>query len=426
MDAELTKKAGELATELAAQASTLDELNGVMRTLMKTALEKMLDTELDVHLGRGSSKLATAMAAAEQDALASSTDETTKPRNRKNGFSPKTIQGDMGKLPLDIPRDRNGTFEPQLIGKHQRRLAGFDEKILALYAKGLTTRDIQDIVKELYGVEVSPTLVSQITEDLDAEVKAWQTRRLDAVWPIVFLDGIVVHIRGESGHVREHTMYVAIGVNFSGKKELLGLWLNETEGAKFWLSCLTDLKNRGLDDIFIVCVDGLGGFPEAIQAAYPQARVQLCIVHLVRAALKYVTDADSRAVVADLKKIYQAATVLEAEQELESFSAKWDEKYPTISKQWRLKWPHIITMFELPAAIRRATYTTNVIESVNSVIRKFTRNRKQYPSRDSALKLIYMAIHEASKKWTMPIPKWKEALNHFAIMFEDRMPKTLN
>lgn len=332
----------------------------------------------------------------------------------------------MGKLPLDIPRDRNGTFEPQLIGKHQRRLAGFDEKILALYAKGLTTRDIQDIVKELYGVEISPTLISQITEDLDAEVKTWQTRRLDAVYPIVFLDGIVVHIRGESGHVREHTIYVAIGVNFEGKKELLGLWLDETEGAKFWLSCLTDLKNRGLEDIFIVCVDGLSGFPEAIQTAYPKARVQLCIVHLVRAALKYVNDADSRAVIADLKKIYQAASVLEAEQELENFSATWDDKYPTISKQWRLKWPHIITMFELPAAIRRATYTTNVIESVNSVIRKFTRNRKQYPSRDSALKLIYMAIHEASKKWTMPIRKWKEALNHFAIMFEDRMPKNFN
>jgi transposase-like protein len=384
----------------------------------------MLNTELEVHLGRGSDDNAAVMA--EQETSAIDPDATQKPGNRKNGFSPKTIQGDLGKLPLNIPRDRNGTFEPQLIGKHQRRLAGFDEKILALYAEGLTTRDIQDLVKELYGVEVSPTLISQITEDLDAEVKAWQTRRLDAVYPIVFLDGIVVHIRGESGHVREHTMYVAIGVNFEGKKELLGLWLDETEGAKFWLSCLTDLKNRGLEDIFIVCVDGLSGFPEAIQAAYPKARVQLCIVHLVRAALRYVNDIDSRAVIADLKKIYQAATVLEAEQELENFSSKWDDKYPTISKQWRLKWPHIITMFELPAAIRRATYTTNVIESVNSVIRKFTRNRKQYPSRDSALKLIYMAIHEASKKWTMPIRKWKEALNHFAIMFEDRMPKNLN
>lgn len=422
MDAKLTIKADELAKELASQATSIEELNGVMRSLMKTALEKMLNTELEMHLGRGAGA---AMAAGQSQSAAENKDEAAKAtaRNRKNGFTPKTIQGDMGKLPLDVPRDREGTFEPQLIGKYQRRLAGFDEKILALYAKGLTTRDIHDIVKDLYGVDVSPTLISEITADLDAEVKAWQTRRLDAVYPIVYLDGLVVHIRGESGHVREHTMYVAIGVNFQGKKELLGLWLDETEGAKFWLACLTDLKNRGLNDIFIVCVDGLSGFPEAIQAAYPQARVQLCIVHLVRAALKYVSDSDSREVIADLKKIYQAATVLEAEQELEKFAAKWDTKYPTISKQWRLKWPHIILMFELPAPIRKAIYTTNVIESVNSVIRKFTRNRKQYPNRDSALKLIYMAIAEASKKWTMPIPKWKEALNHFAILFADRMPK---
>ena len=421
MDAKVMKKANELAEVLAGQATTLDDLNGVMRSLMKSALERMLNTELEVHLGRGS----TTAAVVPPEVSPAPEVESPPRRNRKNGSSPKSIQGDLGKLPLDIPRDRNGTFEPQLLPKHQRRLAGFDEKILALYAKGLTTRDIQELVKELYDVEVSPTLISEITADLDAEVKAWQTRRLEAVLPILFLDGLVVHIRGESGHVREHTMYVAIGVNFAGKKELLGLWLDETEGAKFWLSCLTDLKNRGVQDLFLVCVDGLSGFPEAIQAAYPQAKVQLCIVHLVRAALKYVTNADSHEVIADLRKIYQAASVLEAEQELANFSSKWDAKYPTISKQWRLKWPHIISMFEMPAPIRKAIYTTNVIESVNSVIRKFTRNRKQYPNRDSALKLIYMAINEASKKWTKPIRNWKEALNHFAIMFEGRMPKEL-
>lgn len=427
MDATVMQKTEELAQELAGQATTLEELNGVMRSLMKTALERMLNTELEVHLGRAPNAATSAAATPglASSAEASGSEPPPQSRNRKNGYSPKTIQGDSGKFPLEIPRDRNGTFEPQLIGKHQRRLAGFDEKILALYAKGLTTRDIQDLVKELYGVDVSPTLISEITADLDAEVKAWQTRRLDSVWPIMFLDGIVVHIRGESGHVSEHTMYVAIGVNFEGKKELLGLWLNETEGAKFWLSCLTDLKSRGLNDIFIVCVDGLSGFPEAIKAAYPQARVQLCIVHLVRAALKYVTDADSREVIADLKKIYQAASAIEAEQELQNFANKWDGKYPTISKQWQNKWPHIVSMFELPAPIRKATYTTNIIESINSVIRKFTRNRKQYPNRDSALKLVYMAIHEAAKNWTMPIPKWKEALNHFAILFSDRMPKNL-
>ena len=421
MDATVMTKAEELAEQLAGSATTLEDLNGVMRSLMKSALERMLNTELEVHLGRGSSAVATKP----ETSPAPAAGDGPPRRNRKNGTSPKTIQGDLGKFPLDIPRDRNGTFEPQLMPKHQRRLAGFDEKILALYAKGMTTRDIQELVKQLYDVDVSATLISQITADLDEEVKAWQTRRLEATYPILFLDGLVVHIRSESGHVREHTMYVALGVNFSGKKELLGLWLDETEGAKFWLSCLTDLKNRGVNDLFLVCVDGLSGFPEAIQTAYPLAKVQLCIVHLVRAALRYVTNTDSQDVVADLKKIYQAASVLEAEQELAKFSSKWDEKYPTISKQWRLKWPHIISMFELPAAIRKAVYTTNAIESVNSVIRKFTRNRKQYPNRDSALKLIYMAINEASKKWTKPIRNWKEALNHFAIMFEGRMPKEL-
>lgn len=425
MDAHVVKKAAELAEELAGRATTLEELNGVMRTLMKSALERMLNTELDVHLGRGSGSGNAAPPAAVAPVETSAAVTASPRRNRKNGTTPKTIQGDLGKLPLDIPRDRDGSFAPQLVPKHQRRLPGFDEKILALYAKGMTTRDIQELVKELYGVEVSPTLISEITADLDEEVKVWQTRRLDPVYPILFLDGIVVHVRSESGQVREHTMYVALGVNFSGKKELLGLWLDETEGAKFWLSCLTDLKNRGVNDLFLVCVDGLSGFPEAIQAAYPQAKVQLCIVHLVRAALRYVSTSDSAEVLADLKQIYQAASALEAEQELANFASRWDEKYPTISKQWRAKWPHITAMFELPAAIRKAIYTTNAIESVNSVIRKFTRNRKQYPNRDSALKLVYMAINEASKKWTKPIKNWKEALNYFAILFEGRLPKHL-
>jgi len=287
----------------------------------------------------------------------------------------------------------------------------------------MTTRDIQEIVQELYGVEVSATLISEITADLDAEVTSWRTRPIDPVWPIVYFDGIVVHVRGANGRVSQHTIYVGLGVNLEGRKELLGLWLAETEGAKFWLSCLTDLKNRGLRDIFVACIDGLSGFAEAIHTAYPQTSVQLCIVHLVRAALRYVSDQDSKAVVRDLKKIYQSATVVEAEQALEEFAQAWDEKYPTISKTWRSKWADIITLFDYPPAIRRAIYTTNAIESLNSMIRKFTRNRKIYPNQESALKLIYMAIREASKKWTMAVHHWKHALNHFAIMFEDRMPE---
>jgi putative transposase len=418
MDAKLTAQAEQLARELATQAGTLDELNGLFRGLMKSALQRMLDTEMDVHLGRND-------APPLLDPPAPATTADT-PKNRRNGYSPKTVQGELGEVRLDIPRDRNGTFEPQLIGKYQRRLSGFDDKILALYAKGLTTRDIQDVVQELYGVEVSATLISEITADLDGEVSLWRSRRLDAVWPIAYFDGIVVHVRGESGQVSQHTMYVAVGVNLQGRKELLGLWLAQNEGAKFWLSCLTDLKSRGLSDIFVACVDGLTGFPEAIRAAYPQTKVQLCVVHLVRAALRYVSDKDSKEVIKDLQAIYRAATVAEAEQALDRFATKWDGKYPTISKQWRLRWADIVAMFEFPPEIRKAIYTTNAIESVNSAIRKFTRNRKQYPSAESAVKLIYLAINEASKRWTMPIVGWKQALNHFAILFEGRLPLNLS
>ncbi len=422
MDATLRTQAEQLAGDIADQAETADDLQGLLRLMMKAAMERMLDTEMDVHLGRRSPPGTSNPAPAEGEDSSSHADEATGARNRRNGRSRKTVRSELGEVDLSTPRDRDGTFEPQLIGKHQRRVAGFDEKILALYAKGMTTRDIQEIVQELYGVEISATLVSEITADLDAEVTAWRTRPLEAVWPIVYFDGIVVNVRGANGRVSKHTVYVALGVNLEGRKELLGLWLSENEGAKFWLSCLTDLKNRGLKDIFVACIDGLSGFAEAIHAAYPQTSVQLCIVHLVRAALRYVSTEDSQAVIRDLKKIYQAATLVEAEQALDEFAQAWDEKYPTIAKAWRAKWTDIITLFDFPPPIRKAIYTTNAIESVNSVIRKFTKNRKIYPNQESALKLIYMAISEASKKWTRPIHHWKQALNHFAIMFEGRMP----
>jgi transposase-like protein len=426
MDASLHKRAEQLATEFASQARTAEDLNGLMRLMMKSALERMLNTELDVHLGRRSLPLDTAAEGEEASPAPAASAQRPKAPNRRNGKSPKTVQGDLGELTIDTPRDREGTFEPQLIPKHQRRVPGFDEKILALYAKGMTTRDIQQIVQELYGVEVSASLISEITSDLDAEVTAWRTRTLDPVWPIVYFDGIVVHVRGANGRVSQHTVYVALGVTLEGKKELLGLWLAETEGAKFWLTCLTDLQSRGLTDIFVACIDGLAGFAEAIHTAYPKTSVQLCLVHLVRAALRYVSTQDSQAVARDLKKIYQAATVIEAEQALAAFAQAWDAKYPTIAKMWRAKWTDIITLFDYPPAIRKAIYTTNAIESVNSVIRKFTRNRKIYPNEESALKNVYMAIREASAKWTMPIHHWKQALNHFAILFEDRMPRTIN
>ena len=426
MDAITQARAEQLAKDFAVQARTAEDLNGLLQLMMKTGLERMLNAELDVHLGRRGTPAGVLPPAVNEAATLSALPPDKRSPNRRNGHSKKTVAGDLGEVTIATPRDRDGTFEPQLIGKHQRRVPGFDEKILALYAKGMTTRDIQDIVHQLYSVEVSATLVSQITEDIAAEVTAWRTRPLAAVWPIVYFDGIVVHVRGANGRVSEHTIYVGLGVNLDGKKELLGLWLSEHEGAKFWLNCLTDLRNRGLNDIFVVCVDGLAGFPEAIHAAYPQASIQLCVVHLVRAALRYVNTADSKQVIADLKKIYQAATVFEAEQALDAFAQAWDAKYPTISKMWRAKWPHISTLFDFPPPIRKAIYTTNAIESLNSVIRKFTRNRKIYPNEESALKLVFLAIREASAKWTMPIHHWKEALNHFAILYEGRLPGNLS
>jgi putative transposase len=435
MDAILRDKAEELAKEIAATISTQQELSDVMRTMTKSVIERMLDAEMDVHLSGGLAILpgaagdrnptAPPLGQAAAIVAAEGPPDAKKTRNRRNGRSKKTVQGESGKLELTTPRDRNGTFEPLLIPKYERRLAGFDDKILAMYAKGMSTRDIQELVKTLYDVDLSPVLISSVTDAVDQEVTAWRSRLLEPVWPIVYFDGIVVHVRGTSGRVSQHTIYVALGVNLTGHKELLGLWLAESEGAKFWLSVLTDLKNRGLSDIFVACVDGLAGFPDAIRTVYPQTKVQLCVVHLVRAALRYVSDQDSHAVARDLKNIYQAATVIEAEQALESFAQAWQEKYPTICKMWRAKWTDIITLFDFPAPIRKAIATTNAIESVNSVIRKFTRNRKIYPNEESALKITFMAIREASKKWTMPIRNWKAALNHFAILFEGRLPMQL-
>lgn len=408
MDGEMEKLAGELASK----ARSVEEVMDLLRVLMRCTLQRLLEAEMDAHLGRTPTT--------EQHKSSGNTAPLPS-NNRRNGHSKKTVQGEFGEFTLDIPRDRDGTFDPQLIGKYQRRLPGFDDRVLALHAKGLTTRDIQDILQELYTVEVSPSLISQITAESDGEISIWRARRLEPVWPIVFFDGITVHVRSEAARVSQHTVYVGIGVNMDGRKELLGLWLAETEGAKFWLSCLTDLKSRGLSDILVACVDGLTGFPEAIRAAYPQTKVQLCLVHLVRAALKYVQDKEGKVVAADLKTIYQAATVEEAEQMLTKFAKKWDRKYPTIGKQWRQRWAEIVTMFDFPPEIRKVIYTTNIIESINSTIRKFTKNRKQYPNGSSAVKMIYTAINEASKKWTMPIHGWKQALNHFAILFEGRL-----
>jgi transposase-like protein len=392
-----------LAAELAKDLKSEKDLGALTQQLLKLTVETALNAELEEHLGYG-----------KHDPVGRGSG------NSRNGTTPKRLKGQHGEIPIDTPRDRNGTFEPQLVRKGQTRLTQMDDQILALYAKGLSTRDIVGAFKEMYDADVSATLISKVTERVLDQVLEWQNRPLDALYPIVYLDGIVLKIR-HNKRVVNKTLYLALGVNLEGHKELLGLWLAETEGAKFWLSVLTELKSRGLQDILIACVDGLKGFPEAIQAEYPQTKIQLCIVHMVRNSLKYVSWKDYKAVTADLKRIYQSATEAEALRELEHFGDTWDAQYPKIAQSWRSHWEHLITLFEYPPDIRKVIYTTNAIESLNSVIRKATKRRKLFPNDESAMKVVYLAVQDAAKKWTMPIRNWKAAMNRFMIEFGDRI-----
>jgi transposase-like protein len=392
-----------LVAELAKDIKTEKDLGALTQQLVKLTVETALNAELDEHLGY------------EKHAPAGRGSG-----NSRNGTTSKRLKGQHGDVPIDTPRDRNGSFEPQFVRKGQTRLTQMDDQILALYAKGLSTRDIVEAFKEMYDADVSAQLVSKVTERVLDQVLEWQSRPLDALYPIVYLDCIVLKIR-HNKRVVNKSMYLALAINLAGQKELLGLWLAETEGAKFWLSVLTELKTRGVQDILIACVDGLKGFPEAIQVEYPQTKIQLCIVHMVRNSLKYVSWKDYKAVTADLKRIYQSATESEAHEELEHFAATWDAQYPKIAQSWRNHWDNLITLFEYPPEIRKAIYTTNAIESLNSVIRKATQRRKLFPSDESALKVVFLAIQNAAKKWTMPIHNWKAALNRFIIEFGERI-----
>jgi putative transposase len=404
---EIPEDIAALARKVGKQFKSEQDLADFGRLLKKLAVEAALGAEVDDHLGY-----------AKHESKGRGTG------NSRNGYSQKTLKGDHGEVEIDAPRDRNGTFEPQLIRKGQTRLTQFDDQILALYAKGMSTRDIVATFQEMYDADVSPALISKVTDAVLDRVLEWQSRPLDDLYPIVYLDCIVLKIRQDK-RVINKAIYVALGINLEGQKELLGLWLAETEGAKFWLSVLTELQNRGLRDIFIIAVDGLTGFPEAINTVYPQTKIQLCIVHMVRNSLKFVSWKDRKAVAADLKKIYRSLAVEEAEQELAAFAATWDEKYPTISQSWRRHWPNLITLFDYPDDIRKVIYTTNAIESLNSVIRKAVKNRKVFPHDQAAMKVVYLAIESAAKKWSMPIRNWKGALNRFMIEFPERMPETL-
>ncbi len=343
--------------------------------------------------------------------------------NSRNGTSPKTIKGDLGQMVIDVPRDRNGEFEPQLIAKHQTRFTGFDEKMISLYARGMSTRDIQAHLQEMYGVEVSAGLISEETNEVMEEVKAWQNRPLEPLYALMYLDALVVKIR-HNGRVENRAIYVAIGVDWHGKKDVLGLWTSATEGAKFWLGVLTELKNRGIKDVLVVCVDGLKGFPQAIETVFPQVRVQCCIVHAVRASLNYVNWKERKEVAADLKMIYRAATEPQARLELEAFASKWGSKYPSIVKLWESNWETLTPFFEFPEEIRKIIYTTNAIESLNSTMRKIIKTRGSFPNEEAALKLLYLAIQNLIAKWES-IQGWKAAMNRFEIMAGERIQAAL-
>ena len=379
--------------------------NGILKQLTKAVVERALEAEMAHHLGHGRHEPVTNAAG-----------------NTRNGRSHKTLKGDFGEMPIDIPRDRDGDFEPQLIGKHQTRWSGFDDKIISLYARGMTVREIKSHLEEMYGAEVSPTLISSVTDAVMEEAKAWQMRPLDRLYPIVYLDCIHVKVR-DNGMVRAKAVYLALGINMNGEKELLGIWIAQTEGAKFWLQVVTEIKNRGVQDIFIACVDGLKGFPEAIEAVFPKTDVQLCIVHMVRYSLNYVSWKMRKEIAADLRSIYAAATLEEAELQMDAFEEKWADTYPPIIQSWRRNWSRIIPFFDYPPEIRKVIYTTNAIESVNMSLRKITKNRGSFPSDEALFKLFHLALKNISKKWTMPIRDWKAALNRFSIQFEGRMPR---
>jgi putative transposase len=396
----------EVLDKLVSRVKTQEDLsgpNGIMRMLYKTIVERALGAELDNHLGFDKNNPAGKGSG-----------------NSRNGKGKKTLKSDLGEIPIATPRDRKGTFEPLLVPKRERRVKVMDDAILTLYARGMTTRDIESTIRELYGVEVSHTLISEVTEAVTDEVRQWQSRPLDEVYPLVWLDGITIKVHKDK-QVVQKSAFLALAVNTEGIKELLGIWIAENEGSKFWAQIMAELKNRGMKDAFIFCVDGLTGFPQAIEAVFPKAEVQLCMVHMVRNSLKYVAAKDMKPVASDLKAVYTAPSLEEADTLMKEFAEKWDSKYRAISKSWRAKWENVIPIFGYPPEIRKVMYTTNAIESMNMVIRKAIRNRRIFPSDESAIKLIYLAIRNASQKWTLPIRDWKPALNFFLLKFGERL-----
>ena len=377
---------------------------GLVQDLTKRLVERALEGEMTDHLGYEKH------ASVGRDG-----------GNSRNGKTRKRVKTGDGEVEIEVPRDRDGSFEPQLVPKGRRRLPGFDDKVIALYARGMTTREIQDGLKEIYRVDVSPTLISSVTDSVLEDVKAWQSRPLDRVYPIVYLDAIHVKMRS-AGHVQNTAVYVALAVNLEGNKELLGLWVGEAEGAKFWLSVLTELKNRGVEDILIAAIDGLKGFPEAIESIYPQTQIQLCIVHMIRNSMRYVPWKERKKVAADLKTVYGAQTLEGAEHALDAFEVTWGEQYPMVVRSWRTNWANLTPFFDYPPELRKVIYTTNAIESINSQLRKVVKKKGAFPTPESVRKVMWLAMMRASQRWSRPVKDWAKALNHLAVVFEGRVP----
>ena len=397
----------EVLDELLKDCNSPDEFygpDGLVKQLSKALIERMMQAELTEQLGYSKNE--------------SGEKET---ENRRNGKTSKTLRTDQGPMEIEVPRDRDGEFEPKVIPKHQREWRGFDDKILSMYGLGLSTKQIQAHLKEIYNVEVSPELISRVTDEVKGLVEEWRNRPLDSLYPIMFFDALRTNIR-EEGHVVKKSIYLALAIGLDGQKEVLGLWIEQNEGSKFWMGILNELKNRGIKDILIAAVDGLTGFPDAINTVFPKTEVQLCMVHMVRNSLKYVPYKDRKAVTADLKEIYLSPSEDAALSALDRFSEKWDKKYSMISKSWRNRWNEVIPFMKFSPEIRKAVYTTNAIESLNYTLQRNLKTRLSFPNNESAMKLIFMILQRAKKKWTTPIRNWGEALNQFSLIYGDRVP----
>jgi putative transposase len=389
--------------KLAKDPKALFGPTGVFQQLKGALMERMLEAEMTEHLGY------------EPNAA-----EGRGTGNSRNGHTRKTVTTESGPVDIRVPRDREGTFEPVVVPKHARRLEGFDEKVLSLYARGMPMREIQEHLRDFYGTDISPDLISRVTDAVLEHAREWQQRPLEAVYPILYLDALFVPVR-DGGAVTKKAVYVAMGVTARGERDVLGLWIEPTEGARTWLGVLTELRNRGVQDIIFLCCDGLSGFAQAVEAVFPRATVQTCIVHMIRASLRYVTEADRRQVVSALRDIYGADTEASASKALDAFEQRWGAKYPPVVRLWRSRWNEVVPFLAYPREIRRILYTTNAIESLNAQLRRVLRPKGSFPNDDAVLKLLFLAIQRAQKRWK-PAPAWKQAYNHFAIMFEDRLP----